>query len=182
MSDKMTVLFVKDTGHVLASLTRASDPEAQLAPDVIAGEAFIMRYIGDPAANGYEDSSFQFKPDQLDVLIPDLNASRLSNPRGYFVDADKNVVPVNSVTTVAASFTSASQVRLTVGSPLTQESKVWVQIVDPTTSEMQIVTGKIAFAASQVDLNLSPLDSVTQYDVLALVQGFSPHRHFYSTP
>jgi hypothetical protein len=182
MSDKMTVLFVKDTGHVLASLTRASDPEAPLTPDVLAGDAFIVRYIGDPTASGYEESSFQFKPDQLDVLIPDLNAARLANPRGYFVDADKNVVPVNSVASVTPSFPSTGQIRVTVPSALTQESKVWVQIVDPTTSEMQIVTGKIAFAASQVDLNLSPLDSGTQYDVLALVQGFSPHRQFHSTP
>jgi hypothetical protein len=182
MSEKMTIVFVKETGHVVAALTRATDPEATIAPDVLAGDALVVRYVGLPTAAGYSDSAFLIQPDQLDVLIPDFDEDKITNPRGFFVDPDQQVKPVNSVNAVGATFPSVAQIQVTVAVAVTQESKIWVQIVDPATNERQIVTGKIAAGATNVSLNLSPLDPTTNYDVLALVVGYAPHRLIHATP
>lgn len=159
MSDKMTLLFVKETGHVVAGLTRAADPEANLTADVLAGEALSVRLN--------PDTEFLVEPDQLDVLITDFDEGVLAAPRMFFVDQDKKVQPVDVTTTVSASFSGTAQ--LTVTTSVTEERKVWVEIVGPTPNSRQIVTDKLAAATGDVTINLRPLVAGTAYDILVLI-------------
>lgn len=182
MSDKMTVLFVKDTGQVVAALTRAADPEAKLAADLLAGEALVLRYLGNPTAIGYGDNEFLIESDELDVLIPDLDTDVIANPRSFIVDENQTVQPANSFTTVTPSFPNTAQIRIAVGAAVAQEAKVRVEIIDLDTSERQVVTGKIAAAAMEVDINLRPLTPLTFHEVLTLVQGFELDRRNIVTP
>ena len=173
MSDKFTVLFVKDTGNVIGVLTRAADPEEKLAADLLAGEAFVLRYVGDPAAAGYGQREFLIEPDQLDVAIPDLDPAAIAAPLEFSVDGNKNLVPANSAGTVTPDLSSTSQVKITFNPKVTSESKVWVQIVGPDPDERQVVTGKIPANGTTVTINLRPLVTGRNYDLLTLVQGYT---------
>ncbi len=182
MTDKMTVLFVKDTGQVVAALTRAADPEAKLTADLLVGDALVLRYIGDPTELGYGLTDFPIEPDELDVLTPDLETAVLSSPRSFFVDGDKKVQPTNSISGVTPNFPSTAQIQITAGVAVTQESKVRVEIVKLGTAERQVATAKIAAGETIVDVNLRPLEPAITYDVLTLVQGFEPDRRLIDTP
>jgi len=182
MTDKMTLITIKDTGHVLAALSRAADPETALTPAVLAGEYMSVRYIGDPTGIGYGENEFQIKPDQLEVAITDLDADVISTPRSFYVDADKKVQP-SDATGVTPSFPSNVQLHITVLAAVPQERKVRVEVIDvddPT--ERQTVTGKIALNATQTDISLRPLKTTSFYEVLTLVQTFMPDRRNMSTP
>lgn len=182
MTDKMTVLFVKDTGQVVAALTRAADPEAKLTADLLVGEALVLRYIGDPTALAYGFTDFLIESDELDVLTPDLDTDVISSPRSFFVDSNQKAVPSNSFTTVTPSFPNVTQILITLSVAVTPESKVRVEIVKLGTAERQVATAKIAAGGKLVDVNLRPLEPTTSYDVLTLVQGFEPDRRIIDAP
>ncbi len=176
MNDKMTVLFVKETGNVVAALTRAADPEAKLTADLLAGEALLLRYAGDPTVAGYVNADFLIKPDQLDVLIPDFDPDVLSKPQGFYVDSNQKVVPANVAASVAPTLPVRTQVLVTLDPAVTPESKVWVQIVGPDPQDTQVVTGKIAAGGLATTINLRQLQATTHYDILTLVQGYATHQ------
>ena len=182
MTDKMTVLYVKDTGHVVAALTRVADPEALLTADLLVGEALMLRYIGDPIALAYGFTNFLIESDELDMLTPDLDSGVTLSPRSFLIDGDKTIQPTNSSTSVVPNFPNTAQIRITVGAAVAQESKVRVEIVNFTTAERQVVTDKIAAGATQIDVNLRPLELDKAHDVLTLVQGFKPDRRSIKTP
>jgi hypothetical protein len=182
MTDKMTVLFVRETGNVVAALTRAADPEAKITADLLAGEALLLRYAGDPTSAGYVNADFLITPDQLDVLIPDFDLDVISNPQEFWVDSDQKVVPANTVTSVTPSFPFRTQVVITLGVAVIPESKVWVQIVGPDPQDTQVVSGKIAAGATVVTINLRQLQAGHSYDILSLVQGYATHKETVVAP
>lgn len=182
MSEKMTVIFVKDTGNVVAALTRAADPEAQLTADILAGESLVLRYVGDPSETGYGETDFLIESDQLNVLIPDFEKDVLSGPRQFWVDRDEKVVPTDAVTTITAAFPNVTQIRITLSAATVEESKVRVEIVGPNPDDRQIVTGTIAAGVATVTINLRPLPASTDHDILTFVQGLAPNFLRLSTP
>jgi hypothetical protein len=181
MTDKMTLITLKDTGHVLAALSRAADPEATLTPAVLAGEYMSVRYVGNPTGVGYGENEFQIKADQLDVAITDLDADVITTPRSFYVDADKKVQPADA-SGVTSAFTTNAEIRITVAA-VPQERKVRVEIIDVSDpTERQAVTGKIALNATQTVISLRPLKTTSVYEVLTLVQTFMPDRRNINTP
>src|SRR5262245_23377418 len=73
MSDKMQVLFVKQTGHVLAAFTRAADPEDKPKISVLAGSGLLVRNkkVITPSASGGETISVP--AGALDVAVVDFD-------------------------------------------------------------------------------------------------------------
>jgi hypothetical protein len=183
MNEKMTLLLVKETGHIVAALTRAADPEAALKTDLLAGEALLVRYFGNITADGYGATEFLVQPDQLDVLITDLDAGVVSNPRGFFVDASKEARPLNLVAAVSVTSPLASNAQIVITAAPTEKAKVWIQVVGPPPAIPQVATEEIPADGPNVTVDIRPLDQpATDYHVLVLVAGLQPRTLIVTTP
>ena len=122
MTDKMTLLFVKHTGHILAAVTRSADPTGTISAEDLARGGLLVRGF-----NG--DTQFEVPPRELDVLTVDLDSALLLQPRAFFVDENQKVpVPVSSGTVNAVSFVGDSCDCYTSRPPVPEDTKVWVQI------------------------------------------------------
>ena len=89
MTDKMTLLFVKHTGHILAAVTRSADPTGEISAEDLARGGLLVRGF-----NG--DTQFEVPSRELDVLTVDLDPALLLQPRAFVVDEDQKVpVPVS---------------------------------------------------------------------------------------
>lgn len=183
MSEKMTLLFVKETGHIVAALTRAADPEAELTTDLLAGEALLVRYFGNVQAIGYGNTEFLIPPEELDVAITDLDDGVISNPRGFFVDDEKQPQPLNLVAAVSAATPLAQASQIRINAAPTEASKVWIQIVGPPPATPQVATKEIPAGGPNVTIDIRPLDQpATQYHVLVLVAGLQARTELVMTP
>ena len=182
MSEKMTVLFIKDTGQVVAALTREADPESQLTAAVLGGETLGLRYAGDLGTTGYGVNEFLLKAEELEALVVDFDDGVIRTPRGFVVNKDKKIQPANTVTTVTPSLPNLSQVQVVVGAAVTEETKVRVELIEMISKDRQVVTSSIPAAGTQKDIALRPLQTTLSYDVLTLVQGFELDRRILNAP
>jgi len=181
MIDKMTLLFVKKTGHVLAFVTRASDPETKPKPEELAGEALLVRYVGDPAKAWFETAQFLVPPDELDVEVKDFDDLVVTRPRDFYLDAAKEVVSASGAFPTVARVGN-SQVTVRLAGNVTAKTPVWIQVssgFDPT--KTQIRESDINVDEDNSVLNLLPLDSGTHY-VLALVAGHAAFVNKITVP
>ncbi|HMF54729.1 MAG TPA: hypothetical protein VK619_00090 [Pyrinomonadaceae bacterium] len=186
MKEKMTLIILKETGHVLAATTRAAmadEPtdkkvkQQQDAQDLkaLAGDELLVRFGGDPtnAANiKLTEAEFPVPMEELDLLSGEFDASVLQDARIFCLDNNQVPQPAAPPATVALSQT---EVTVTV-SPVQVETKVWVQVQDDTGSDIQIVRGAIEPIAgnnTEAKLNLRNLSNGT-YLVLAYAVGYQP--------
>ena len=91
---KMTVLYVKDTGQVMAVVTRAALAEAAptgaadgAAPEVLAlvGDSLPVRSFLDKGTGFLNPTLFSIPADQLAALTVDRDEDQLLSPRGFTV-------------------------------------------------------------------------------------------------
>ncbi|HEY1403179.1 MAG TPA: hypothetical protein VGB05_03565 [Pyrinomonadaceae bacterium] len=181
----MTLLFVKETGHVLAAITRAADAEAQIEATALAGEALLVRFVGDPSGDGYDDTVLSVPADQLDVFTADYEARALVQPNDYFVagtDDQKKAQQVNRTTQVDPAspiLADNSQVEILVKPPVPDKTKVLMMLAGPTPNDWQLATGESILHTtpdkSRVTINVAQLKPDTEYSLLILVAGVWPH-------
>lgn len=195
MNEKMTLLFAKETGHVLAALTRAADAEAAVEASALAGEALPVRYAGNAAANGYGTAEVAVVSGQLAVYTADREANVLLRPRGFFVEDDngqKSVKPLDQSVAIETDPTvalpalpvmgSKTQVKLSVSAGVVAvDTKVWIMLTGPDVEDRQFASGKFA-AGGTATINVSELKSSTEYALLALVAGVRPHLLRFKSP
>lgn len=84
MSDKMQVLFAKQTGHVLAAFTRTVDPETKLKVADVTGGGLPVRQsrrftLATPPIE------IILPPEVLDLSVVDFDSAVFGSPREYVV-------------------------------------------------------------------------------------------------
>jgi len=167
MTDKMTLIVIKKTGHVMGVVTRESDPEGKLEPKDVAGEKLLVRFVGSPP---FSVAQFFVPSDELAVEVKDFDPVVVTRPREFYLNADKQVTGTTSNTTVSAP--SNTQIRVAAAAAVTVKTPAWIQVLsknDPT--DTQVRQGEIDVGQKQVDLDVLPLNSGDVYHVFALVGG-----------
>lgn len=84
MNNKMQVLFVKQTGHVLAAFTRTTDPEGKPQVSDLAGSGLFVRnrtIVSAASSSGGE--TLVVPPDALDVAVVDYDPGVFTAPIGF---------------------------------------------------------------------------------------------------
>lgn len=164
MTDKMTILFVKHTGHVFAAITRNADPSGGITAKSLAGERLLVRGLPPP----HDKKQFEIPADQLDVLIVDLDPALLLQPSEFIVDQGRPVpVPGSTVSTVTLTTTD---VAVTLNAQVQGETKVWIQVEGETLTKPRVATGSIPSNTLSATFPIELIGS-GGYRVLALVAG-----------
>jgi len=167
MTDQMTVLFVKHTGHVLAVVTRNADPKGKISAENLARGGLLVRgFTANAATNTTGNEQFKVLPEELDVMTVDLDSALLLQPRAFIID-DGQPVQTPNVTVPNVSL-SLTNVTVTLGAAVTEETKVWVQVDGGNLAEPRIAEGKIPNGATSTVLQIQTLDPGIYY-VLTLV-------------
>jgi hypothetical protein len=176
MTNQMTVLFVKHTGHVLAAVTRNADPSSQITAEDLARGGLLVRgfAVNLPTTTGNEQ--FNVMPEELGVITLNFNRTILLKPRTFSI-ADEQPVQTPTAPVLSLALTTGS-VEVSLGTAptdrVTKETNVWVQIDGGNLDEPRTEQGAIAVNQSSATLQLDPLDTGRTYYVLALVAGREP--------
>jgi hypothetical protein len=166
VTENAIVLFVKETGHILATLTRTGDPAAAPKPEELAGERFPVR-------------------DELGEVLVEIEAAELDSKVVPFEDDLLMKPQLCGVKDAAAALLSegppsgssllSSGFEVTLANPATQKTKVWVQVDSGSgqTREHAILRGEIDQGGSEVTIPRTFAPG-SGYDVLVLAAGCEP--------
>lgn len=175
MSEKITVLYVKQTGHVLAVLTRAADAEAEPTVEQLTGEALPVRRLGLHSAGWFPSVEFLVPASELKAKNVDIKPGVIENPRGFYLDENDELQPLDTTNSISSATLSGTQVTVTVGGPVaTAEADVLIHITDPNPANAQTQTAVKAATSPTVNVNISPLSAGTHH-VLTLVAKVPPN-------
>lgn len=169
MTEKMTVLFIEQTGHVLGALTHVADPTAELSPSVLASGGLLVR--GFPGKQ-----QFEVPPEWLKTLNVDLNEAVLLNPRAFYVDeTQKSALPVASapISSVVLDSTKVTVTPISATVAVTTLTKVWVQVAGGTLTEPRVAKGELKIGDKKLELSIETLDP-GPYSVLTLAVNYAP--------
>jgi hypothetical protein len=173
MIDKMTVVFVKQTGHVFAAVTRTAEPTSDISAESLAHSGLLVRGL----TAGVQ---FEVPEEELAVLTVDLEPVVLLRPREFFVDEAQQAVvelpaaPVPPGAALANPSVTPTQVTVTLGAATPTKVKSWVQIEGGNLMQPRIAAGEIAVNATSVLLPIETLDAGT-YQVLTLATERPPN-------
>lgn len=189
MNDKMMVLFVKNTGHVVAASTRAGDPEGKGSAAALAGTGLPVRRIRKIAPAVADEKALVIRPDSLDVAVVQLDPDVFGSPLSFAAGGGV----VGKLGTTAEPTVNLTTTKITVTVPVAPADKlgVWVELEevaplpgnDP---ERRVMEGFIENPNNSValDLKIRPdgppasVPSGTNFYILALVAG---HQAFFDT-
>lgn len=163
--EKMSLIYVEKTGHVLGAFTRTSDSESEPAAEAVVGTALLLR---DPDSG---KQLFGVGSQHLKVKNVDRNDDVILSHRDYVLEDD---APAEKGALVFASVVKYTKPTLTIElttSPA-EDIKVLVQIEDGT-SQPVLVTVDVAPdttppATGTATVTLAP----GTYNTLALVPGY----------
>lgn len=167
MTDKMTMLYVAQTGHALAALTRSAEPTADLSADELAAGGLLVR--------GFQTGPPQIvvPAEELKALVVDFNEVALEQPRAFFVDeTQKTAVDIPAGTAPTATLTRTS-LTLSLAAAAATEVKVWALISGQHINTPRVVKGSIAGSQTSVDLQIEALEN-GNYQLYALASGLPP--------
>lgn len=178
MSEKITVLYVAQTGHVLAVLTRAADAEAEPAVEELAGAALPVRRLGDHSEGWFPSVEFLVPASELKAKNVDLKPGVIENPRGFYLDDNDEVQPLDATREVDSVTLNGAGTQVAVkvkgAAAIAEESAVWIHITDPNPANAQTQTDVKAATIDTANVNISPLSAGTHY-VLTLVAKALPN-------
>jgi len=190
MSDKMQVLYIEQTGHILAAFTRVADADSLTDIKTILGDGLLVHNLKSiPSAAGTAGETLFVPLDQLKVKVVKLNPGAFFAPLGFVVNGGEaselgNVKPSTPSLTV-------NDIKITITTAVSEATNVWVQIQEnnpPPGDEpkRRVMSGQITPVSStstgkDVTLTLrlrpnSPPASIPkkEFDILALVAGEKP--------
>jgi hypothetical protein len=195
MSSKMQVLFVKQTGHVLAAFTRTADPEGTPSIKALVGNGLLVRNkktIAPTPPGPPGGETFLVLPDSLDLAVVDFDSGVFALPSSFAAGGGK-VEPLGNATSSSSTPVTLSNNKLKVdlGNVTPVDLKVWAQVQEVTTGGdskpvTRVMEGKIDKTQSFAELALTispgvPAASIPQpatYYILTLVEGLRP---FFTT-
>ena len=190
MSAKMSVLYVPDTGHAVAAISRTSDPLVPFDLGRLGGDLVVLKNVNAVTGGSGKGEEFYIPSGVLKVTNPpiDLNEDLLSTPLNYALDKDVphqlgKTLPANPVTLKPDALELVSGFSSSAG-----DLKVWTQVqqkspIAGNDPEIRISTGVIPKGSgtpTDVPLTGSPggtpisLPSGNYY-VLVLVAEFPPY-------
>jgi hypothetical protein len=165
MSPKMTVLTFAATGHVLGAVTRTGQPETAPQPADIVGDALLVR---DPETGQLE---IHVAAERLSAVLVDRADHVLLNFRAFTVEGGlvEEQPELPSGFTLTLNGVSVG-VDLGAGSPVFEDTDVWVQIEGDAILNPIVRTFQIPENDHQVSEALSL--PVGDYTILVLIPGF----------
>jgi hypothetical protein len=114
---KLTVVYLKDTGHVLAALTRADPPAAAEPASALVNKGLPLSAVDVTAADITVPvanlASVTVDDDQPEVLTSPQNFQVVQDPQGQAPPQIKNVGVQGSTVSVAIDHTSGATVTVT---------------------------------------------------------------------
>ena len=184
---KMTVLYVKDTGQVMAAVTRAALTEAEPAPDgdgpspevkALVGDSLPVRSFLDQATGFPNPTLFSVPADQFAALTVDRDEDQLLSPRSYTVlDGKKIEVPsATALPTPATAGSDHSTLEVTLSADVLADLPVALHVVPVngtagSPQHLQGVFRPATASARKVSFSLRAALAGT-YDVLILLKGY----------
>jgi hypothetical protein len=183
---KATVLYMKDTGQVMAAVTRVALVEAPPADDPDAVPPEVLALVGDAlpvrsfinVGTGFPDAAtFAIPAEQLAALTVDVDQDQLLSPRGYVVVDDKKLeLPQAGAPPIAAAANNGSTLGVTLATVTPIDLPVALHVLPAAgaTGRPQVLEGVFRAGpppAPTVNFNLSAPLSGT-YTVLMLVRGY----------
>jgi hypothetical protein len=189
MSGLMSVIYVPETGHALAAVTRTADPTVPFDLSHLGGGQLIVTNINSitsPSTPGEEGETFFVPSSVLKVTKNPISpiAALLSNPLDYAVDND--VPQAIGPSTVQMPTLTATQIQIGIASPPAGSLNVWVHVqekpplLDPANPEVRVSSGQMPAGSGSVTITLtgSPggvpiaLPTGKNYSILLLVAGY----------
>jgi ABC-type glucose/galactose transport system permease subunit len=114
---KLTVVYLKDTGHVLAALTRADPPAADQPVGALVNKGLSVSAVDTTAADITVPvanlASVTVDDNQPEVLTSPQNFQVVQDPQGQAPPQVKNVGVAGSTVSVALDHTSGATVTVT---------------------------------------------------------------------
>jgi hypothetical protein len=177
MAEQMTVIAVRETGHVVGAVTGAAADEPGV--EQIAGAAFPIRMV----VAGVPTPVVAVAADQLAVAGVPVDPAVFADPTDAFVvfpdteDQDPTLELITSAGTVKLDDLTVDTVKVKVsGATLADPTPFWVLFQGRSGEPPVVLTGQVPAGA---DPSTGPvphiLQSGTAYDALVLVAGLRPH-------
>jgi hypothetical protein len=200
MSGKATVLFVKETGHIVAALTKAADG-AESSKEQLVSSEFLMRRLRSAEVAGTPDGlEFHLDVASLGTAQLDQQLGLLKSPRSFAID-DPNkptvivALPTSGTTQINLEVAGSTLVAPTfdgksltvqfannhVVTAVTEKLSIWAQVefVDAMNNRRsQHNRADIAVGDKTATVTFAdalPRDGVIKYAVLVLVGMMRPY-------
>jgi hypothetical protein len=187
---KMTVLYLKGSGHAMAALTRAALPDDEAAPDdpdqaspavtALVGEALPVRGFINLPGNSRNATQFDIPANELALLTLERNEDQLLAPRGYAVVEGERleVPPAAQAPTPITKGGDASTLYVDLGADVLAEQHIMLHVVpvNGATGDGQFCHGIYKPASATVrEVSFSMGAALHgDYDVLVLMAGRRP--------
>jgi len=177
MTSQMNLLYLSDTGHILALFTRSAQPaQLEKAPDDFAGSGLHVRGLGD-----FTSSAFGTLSDfnNLDVVIPlnrlalsaaDVDPIVMMAPRLSYIDSNKQIQPATITGQSAA--VAPPTITITVTAAPSADLAILVLIDGPSLSAPHPISGKMPATQTTTIVNL-PILSTGSYYALVFIETYS---------
>jgi len=194
MSRKMSVIYVPDTGHAVAGVSRTSDPTIPFDLTSLGGGSVIVRNGEDVlAGTGGEELFIPSTVLKVTSQPIDLDEGVMFTPLAYALDHDTPHVIGSSLPAASTTTLAIDKITLTVPTALSTVSdlEIWSQVQEASpiagaTPEIRISTGSLPKNATTVGIQLtgSPggtpitLPTGRTYYLLLLV---AEYQSFFST-
>jgi len=165
MTQTAIVLIVKDTGNVLATVTRAGDPASAPSAADLAGERFPIR-------DGGGETIVEVPAEALDAKAVPLVDDLLLHPQMCGVQDDAATL-IPSAATATVTLKKAG-VTVAAAGTVTADTPVWVRLESGAgdTRLREVLTEKIAAGDSDVTIHMTLVQP--SYDVAAYITGHVP--------
>ena len=178
---KLTVVYLKDTGHVLAALTRADPPTAAEPVDAFVSKGLPVSSVDVTAADITVPvtnlASVTVADDQPEVLTSPQSFQVVQDPQGQAPPQVKNVGVLGSTVSVALDHTSGATVTVTnVPSATSLPAVVVLQkITSPSLPPTILAPVTITVGAGgTVICDQTGFAAGDKWNVYAFVQGLVP--------
>jgi hypothetical protein len=130
MNPQMDVLYMQDLGHVLATFTRAAEPDQlETSASVFIGDGLHLRGLGTPAdynsPDDYNVEDFVVAASHVALARFDLNPTQLAAPRGQVVAFQNNVLALTSYANPSPTLAKSAgpSLKITLPSPVGGDTK-----------------------------------------------------------
>jgi hypothetical protein len=171
MNDKMSLIYVNQTGHVIGAVTCNSDPKRQLSVADVATPQFLFE-----APPNFV--SLSIAATALSVSSPiDFSEAVFQEPARYSVSGSQAnslnaTLPTPTLTQTSITITIPAANVVSVPTPVFAQ----LQETNPATPPPNtlVATGTIAANGTQAILPFASIPSSVDYSILVLVQGYEP--------
>lgn len=194
MSDKMQVIFVKHTSHVLAAFTRTADPEGKPPIEELVRDGFPVRNYSTVPAPLSGAELLIVPPTKLnenkevvgaiDAAVVDFNESVFVSPTSFAVSGQTTSLLSKVTITLTLNL---NLLTVDLPSPTPNDLKVWAQLAKVVTAtepdvDTRVIERKIEKNQRSVGLSLTvepngpaiPIQAGKSYYVMVLVEGMRP--------